>query len=49
MEVNEALTEDGWIVLRYWESDIKKDLDKCVEDILEYVPVKRLGEEKMRR
>lgn len=40
MEVNEALTEDGWLVLRYWESDIKRDLDKCVEDILEYVPVK---------
>lgn len=37
-EVNDALTEQGWIVLRFWESDIKKQLESCVAKILEYVP-----------
>ncbi len=37
-EVNDALTEQGWIVLRFWESDIKKQLEQCVAQILEYVP-----------
>lgn len=36
-EVNDALTELGWLVLRFWESDIKKDVDKCVEDISSYM------------
>jgi len=25
------LESDGWIVLRFWESDIKKDVERCVE------------------
>lgn len=37
-EVNDALTEQGWIVLRFWESDIKKQLESCIAKILEYVP-----------
>ena len=28
------LRDNGWIVLRFWESDIKKNLDMCVETIL---------------
>ena len=32
-EVNTKLSDDGWIVLRFWESDIKSDLDKCVTEI----------------
>lgn len=39
-EVNDALTEQGWIVLRFWESDIKKQLESCIAKILEYVPKK---------
>lgn len=39
-EVNDALTEQGWIVLRFWESDIKKRLESCITKILEYVPKK---------
>lgn len=35
-EVNDALTEQGWLVLRFWESDIVKDLEGCVKEILEY-------------
>lgn len=35
-EVNDALTEAGWLVLRVWESEIYKDINKCVEYIIEY-------------
>ena len=35
-EVNDALTEMGWLVLRFWESDIKKDLQRCVDTVCEY-------------
>ena len=33
-EVTEYLKKDGWIVLRFWESDIQKNLKMCV-DIIE--------------
>ena len=26
----------GWLVLRFWESDIRKDLEKCVAQVCEY-------------
>ncbi len=29
--VNMKLKENGWTVLRFWESDIRKNTDKCVE------------------
>ncbi len=35
-EVNDALTEEGWLVLRFWESDIKKNLDGVVGRIIGY-------------
>ena len=35
-EVNDALTDAGWLVLRFWETDIKKDLHHCVSEILGY-------------
>lgn len=34
--VNDELTERGWLILRFWESDIKKDLNKCVDTIMKY-------------
>jgi len=37
-EINDFLTEEGWLVLRFWESDIKKGLNKCVNKILAYIP-----------
>ncbi len=37
-EVNQVLLEMGWLVLRYWDSDVKKDCDACVKDILQYLP-----------
>ena len=36
-EVNDQLTEHGWLVLRFWESDIKKDLDSVLAEILSYI------------
>ena len=34
IEVTKALTESGWIVLRFWGESIKKDLRNCA-DIVE--------------
>ena len=34
IEVNEALAEDGWTVLRFWGKDIKKRTSECA-DIIE--------------
>ncbi len=31
--VNEELKSQGWTVLRYWESDIKSNLDEILKDI----------------
>lgn len=36
-EVNDELTQEGWLVLRFWESDIKKDIDACLRQIEEYI------------
>lgn len=35
-EVNDALTQEGWLVLRFWESEIQKNLAECVERVREY-------------
>lgn len=37
-EVSNLLSEDGWIVLRFWESDVKTKLEDCLAEILQYVP-----------
>lgn len=29
-EVNKKLLDEGWIVLRFWGNDIKKDLETCL-------------------
>lgn len=36
-EVNDELTEAGWLVLRFWESDIKHDLNVCMRIIEQYL------------
>ncbi|MFR6145650.1 very short patch repair endonuclease [Neglectibacter timonensis] len=33
-EVTEALQCDGWIVLRFWEWQIRRQLDACVAQVL---------------
>ena len=40
-EVNEVLERDGWTVLRFWEWQIKKQLDICVDEILAAVSAKQ--------
>ena len=37
-EVNENLLEMGWLVLRFWESDVLKNTKDCIAEILEYIP-----------
>ena len=32
-EVNEALHEAGWIVIRFWGKQIKADAQKCAEEV----------------
>ncbi len=32
---NKILTENGWTVLRFWETEIKHNLDDCINKILE--------------
>jgi len=36
IEVNKQLNASGWTVLRFWETDIKKDLDSIVQTIIRY-------------
>lgn len=36
-QVTKALEDDGWLVLRFWEWQIKKQLDVCVDTVLEAV------------
>lgn len=40
-EVAAALVEQGWIVLRFWEHTIRKELEECVEDIQEAVEIRK--------
>lgn len=32
-EVSQALSEEGWIVLRFWQKEIEKNLDECISKI----------------
>ena len=32
-EVNEYLTRNGWVVLRFWGKDIKKNVKSCADQI----------------
>ncbi len=33
-EVNQALKEKGYTVFRFWETEVKKDLESCLEKVL---------------
>lgn len=33
-EVNESLTNEDWLVVRFWESDIRNDPEKCAREVL---------------
>ena len=35
------LRDNGWTVLRFWETDIKKHLDICIEKIINNIELKK--------
>lgn len=35
--VNKTLSESGWLILRFWESEIKKDRNSVIEKILKAI------------
>jgi len=39
-KVNYSLKKDGWIVIRIWESDIKNNINRCVNKILKKISLK---------
>lgn len=36
-EVNKKLVSEGWTVVRCWESSLKKDINQCVDKIMQIV------------
>lgn len=46
-EVNEQLQSDGWKVFRFWETEITKQSDKCLNRILSYMNAKTKATNKM--
>lgn len=40
-EVTAVLVEQGWIVLRFWEHSIRKNLESCLDDIQEAVSIRK--------
>ncbi len=40
-EVTEALQRDGWLVMRFWEWQIKKQLNACIESVLQAVEARK--------
>ena len=36
-EINDILLEMDWLVLRFWETDVKKDVDTCIEEIMSFL------------
>lgn len=39
-EVNNLLAEQGYVVLRFWETDVKNDLEGCLKKVMDYLPIK---------
>lgn len=40
IEVNKYLQNEGWKVFRFWESDIKKNPERCLNAVLNYMNTK---------
>ena len=45
-EVNEQLNTQGWTVFRFWETEITKEPDKCLNRILNYMNAKTKATDK---
>lgn len=37
LEYTIRLRDEGWIVLRFWESDIRNDVEKCINEVIEII------------
>ena len=37
LEITIALRDQGWTVIRFWEKDIKTNLQACIKEILKHV------------
>lgn len=46
-EVNNQLNAQGWMVFRFWESEIIKESDKCLNRILNYMNTKNKETERI--
>ena len=46
-EVNDQLNAEGWTVFRFWETEITKESDKCLNRILNYMNVKAKATDKI--
>lgn len=46
-EVNERLQTQGWKVFRFWETEIIKEPDKCLNKVLNYINEKMKATEKI--
>ncbi len=40
-EVTSALQSEGWLVLRFWEWQIRKQLDECVKIVLQSIETRK--------
>jgi DNA mismatch endonuclease (patch repair protein) len=38
-QVNRQLEEMGYTVFRFWEKEVKNDLNKCINDVLVYIAI----------
>jgi DNA mismatch endonuclease (patch repair protein) len=41
-EVNFSLKENGYTVFRFWENEIKKDLQACLNIVLKHLDAHKL-------
>ena len=41
-EVNRLLRRDGWEVLRFWDFQIKKDINKCIQKIESVINLRKI-------
>ena len=42
-EVNRQLREAGWVVIRFWEHQIVRSVDRCVSKIEQVLAARRVG------
>lgn len=46
-EVNDQLRTQGWKIFRFWETEITKHPDKCLNEVLNYMNAKSIENEKI--